>query len=127
MATRDLKVIAAAEGRQGDMTQAVRELQDLYTAAAAQPWSYEWLPITCVAVLVHLISACMLRPPGKFSAALAQLQAGLQLVNESLTSDRIDLQVRLEESPPPPPPTRAGNLLAGAHLFMVTWHLCLLA
>lgn len=77
------------------MVQAVRDLQDLYTAAAAEPWTYEWLPVSCVAVLVHLVSACMLRPPGKLKEAVPQLQAGLQLVIESLSSDRIDIQVSL--------------------------------
>ncbi|KAK9863798.1 hypothetical protein WJX84_008579 [Apatococcus fuscideae] len=40
-------------GKQGDMAQAVRDLHDLYTAAAAEPWSYEWLSVPGVAALAE--------------------------------------------------------------------------
>ncbi len=91
--TAEVMHVSWAGGRQGGMAQTVEDLQNLYRAAVAEPWSYEWLPISCVAILVHLVSASMLRPSGKLSAASAQLQAGLQLVDESLATERIDLQV----------------------------------
>ena len=84
---------ALAGGKQGDMAQAVRDLHDLYTAAAAEPWSYEWLSVPGVAALVHLVSACMLRPPGKLSLALEQAHAGQQLMTDALQAEGVDLQV----------------------------------
>ncbi|KAK9828312.1 hypothetical protein WJX74_008420 [Apatococcus lobatus] len=78
--------------RQGNMDQAVRNLQDLFTAAMANPWGYEWLSPPAVAALVHLVSACMLRPSGKLSKALAHLEAGQRDIAECLDKLKIKLK-----------------------------------
>lgn len=75
------------------MVQAVRDLQELHAAVATESWGYEWLAAPAVAALVHLVSACMLRPSGKLSQASAQLEAGQQLIAESLERQGVRLKV----------------------------------
>ena len=77
------------------MAQAVRDLQELHAAAATEPWGYEWLAPPAVAALVHLVAACMLRPSGKVPQALAHLEAGQQLIAESLQHLGVRLKVRM--------------------------------
>ena len=77
------------------MEQTVRDLQDLHTAAAAEPWGYEWLAPPAVAALVHLVSACMLRPAGKLTMALNHLEVGQRVIGEALERIGVQLEVIL--------------------------------
>ena len=99
-----LSSILVAGCRQGSVEQAVRSLQDLQKAAMDNPWAYEWLSPPAVAALVHLVSVCMLRPSGKLSMALAELEAGQKAIAKAL--EKLSIQLRVLS-----PPSRTSTSL----------------
>lgn len=61
-------------------------LPSLTAAPVGQPAPYSWLPLAAQAVVIKIMSACILRPGGKTRHALQCVSAGQQLVADRLAA-----------------------------------------